>query len=703
MVTQERLDLHPGPLRHRAIAWMESPLAFSALVPILTLAGAGTTLLAPMLLDPAAFGAFALLSILFQYTAATDLGLSQLADRSAAKDAGNSAAILSARWRMAILVASLGVPAAAAFAWWSGSLPILATGLAVLAGAAFMAGNGPVSIHRAAARIGHFTLAALVLQFGLTLPRLAGLELGGVTGCFAALAIWYVGVALLIARPPQGNKGNITALLSQSLPLFAFYGAWLLFISANRWISWAVSSSEAEFGLFAFGAGFLMVGVGVVSNISQVRYPRIIAKVAASGGAGAKMLAGDLTRLALATAICVALAIPSAHAIIVSLFPQYEAATPSAIALATGAIPLAMVAWSLPVSISLSHRPWRDALVVFATPMLMLAPAMWLGQRSAGLSGQAWACTLVAALLASLQLDLLRRAGALTLAGAGRCLALMASLVVVLGGTIKMASADDRPMYKKPPAENLAFEDNFEKLRLWNGVSGVWQPILPWGGRTIPTNREREFYVDARIDPPAIASLAPFSIDNGLVITARQIPTDARAASAGLPYASGLLTTAHAFSQTYGYFEMRAKMPKGRGLWPAFWLLPIDRTWPPEIDVMEAHGHMLSGYWATIHWREAGGAPQEKGFRITTPDLSEDFHDYGVEWGPEHIIWTFDGRVTAQAPTPPSMQKPMYVVVNLAVGGKWPGDPDAATIFPASMQVQRVRAWRLDAKKEISE
>ena len=701
MAAQDQLE-RQAPLRHPAVAWMENPVAFSALVPVLTLAGAGTTLLAPMLLDPVAFGAFALLSILFQYTAAADLGLSQLADRLAARRTDNAAAILRARWRMSLLIAGVGAPAAAGFAWWSGSLPVVATGLAILAGAAFMAANGPVSIHRAAARIGRFTLAALVLQFGMTLPRLAGLSLGGVTGCFAALALWYVGVALLLARPPRGPTASVGSLLGESLPLFAFYGAWLLFISATRWISWFVSRTETDFGLFAFGAGFLLVGVGVVSNISQVRYPRIVAQVAVSPAAGARLLAGDLTRLALATALCVAAAIPLADHVVGRLFPRYVAATPSALALATSAIPLAMVAWSLPVSISLSRHPWRDALAVFALPLALLGPAMWLGERFDGLRGQAWACAFVSALLAGLQLDRLRRAGALTLPGAGRCLTLMGGLSLALWATISVATANERTPYQKPPASALAFEDSFSDLRLWNGKSGVWQPSLPWGGRTIPTNRERQFYVDARIDPPSIARLAPFSLDSGLVITARPIPADARALTAGLSYASGLLTTARSFSQTYGYFEIRAKVPRGRGLWPAFWLAPADRSWPPEIDVMEAHGHLVDGYWATIHWREAGGAPQEQGFRISTPDLSEDFHDYGVEWGPELILWTFDGEVVARAQTPQSMRKPMYMLVNLAVGGKWPGDPDSTTTFPATFHVQRVQAYRLDATTETS-
>ena len=702
MASQEQIKRHDDRLRHPALAWMESPLAFSALVPILTLAGAGTTLLAPILLDPVAFGAFALLSTLFQYMAAADLGLSQLADRSAAVGAGNAAAILRVRWRMALVIAAIGAPAAAAIAWWSGSLPIAATGLAVLAGAAFMAGNGPVSIHRAASRIGRFTLAALVLQFGMTLPRLAGLSLGDVTGCFAALAIWYVAVALILARPPQRRPENIGAMLAQSLPLFAFYGAWLLFISANRWISWAISSTDAQFGLFAFGASFLTVGVGVISNISQIRYPRIVAQVATSPASGGRLMAKDLTCLSLAIAICVALAIPSARTIISHLFPRYEAATPAALALATCGVPLAIVAWSLPVSISLSCRPWRDTMIVFGLPILALAPAMWFGETRSGIVGQAWACTFVTLLLAGLQLNQLRRAGAMTLKGAGRCLALASGLVAILCGTISMAVAEDRPIYKKPPSEDLVFEETFDQLRLWSRSSGVWQPSLPWGARTIPTNKERQFYVDARIDPPPIARLAPFSLDQGLIITARSISAEGRALTAGLSYASGMLTTAHSFSQTYGYFEIRAKMPKGRGLWPAFWLAPLDRSWPPEIDVMEAHGHLLSGYWGTIHWRD-GGNPQEKGFRILTPDLSEDFHDFGVEWGPERILWTFDGRVVAHTPTPKTMHKPMYLLVNLAVGGKWPGDPDASTTFPASMHVQRISAWRLDASKENSQ
>jgi beta-glucanase (GH16 family) len=146
-------------------------------------------------------------------------------------------------------------------------------------------------------------------------------------------------------------------------------------------------------------------------------------------------------------------------------------------------------------------------------------------------------------------------------------------------------------------------------------------------------------------------------------------------------------------------------VPKGRGLWPAFWLAPADQTWPPEIDVFEVHGDRLEGYWATVHqqpdpnrftlrWQDHFS--QSNQFRIPTPDLSLDFHDYGVEWGPYDIIWTFDGQQVAKARTPPDAHKPMMLILNLAVGGRWPGAPDSSTHFPATLQVQHIRVYHLN-------
>ncbi len=83
------------------------------------------------------------------------------------------------------------------------------------------------------------------------------------------------------------------------------------------------------------------------------------------------------------------------------------------------------------------------------------------------------------------------------------------------------------------------------------------------------------------------------------------------------------------------------------------------------------------------------------GIGITVPDVSKDFHTYGVLWSPTFVAWYFDGHRVSHTPTPPDMHKPMYLLIDLAVGGKWPGQPDASTTFPADMEVDYVRAYSI--------
>jgi beta-glucanase (GH16 family) len=462
-------------------------------------------------------------------------------------------------------------------------------------------------------------------------------------------------------------------------------------------VSTAIPSDSGEFGLFAFGATFVLVGVGVIANVSQVRYPRIVALVAPSSDSAARMIVSDIFRLSVAAAVAIALFIPVSERSIGLLFPRFAAAAHSAVALAVSGVPLALVAWTLPVSISLSRRPWTDAARVFGLPLLLLAPAMWLGEKAAGLEGQAWGSTFDVCVLAALQCLMLRRVEALSAPVALRCALFPIMLVVALCSEVVVARAQTGAGYVRPAVEDMSFHEDFRDLRFRNGAAGLWSPIYAWGGRTIPDNKELEFYVDPRTDSPSLAGLSPFAAGASLAITARPVPNGLRALTLGLPYASGLLTTEGRFSQTYGYFEIRAKMPTGRGLWPAFWLGCADGEWPPEIDVVEAHGDRLDGYWGTIHWRGSGGGLKKTQFRIATPSLDAEFHDYGVEWQARQIRWIFDGRVVAEAATPTTMNKPMYLIVNLAVGGDWPGDPDSTTRFPASLEVQHVTAYRLPA------
>jgi beta-glucanase (GH16 family) len=156
------------------------------------------------------------------------------------------------------------------------------------------------------------------------------------------------------------------------------------------------------------------------------------------------------------------------------------------------------------------------------------------------------------------------------------------------------------------------------------------------------------------------------------------------------PYVSGEVNTVHSFSQTYGYFEMRAELPKGQGFWPAFWLMPTDGSWPPELDAMEVLGSNTTALVTSVH-SAATGAHTTTNLFTTIPDASAGFHTYGVDWEPDHITWYFDGQKVFQTATPADLNKPMYMIANLAVGGYWPGNADGTS--SAQMQIDYIRAY----------
>jgi hypothetical protein len=188
----------------------------------------------------------------------------------------------------------------------------------------------------------------------------------------------------------------------------------------------------------------------------------------------------------------------------------------------------------------------------------------------------------------------------------------------------------------------------------------------------------------------------PFSISNGvLTITAQ--PTDpAMAAYFGnvgaMPYTSGLLTSYGTFAQTYGYWEIRAQVPSGDGLWPAFWLLPANNSWPPEVDIMEVFGNDPSTVYNSYHSLD-GSAFMRPAY---LGDLSTGFHTYGLAWTPSTMTWYVDGSQTVQIATPADMNTPMYMLINLAVGGNW-GWPDATTQFPANFRIDYVHVYSLSS------
>jgi beta-glucanase (GH16 family) len=173
-------------------------------------------------------------------------------------------------------------------------------------------------------------------------------------------------------------------------------------------------------------------------------------------------------------------------------------------------------------------------------------------------------------------------------------------------------------------------------------------------------------------------------------------------------YTSARLLTKNKFSQAYGRFEARIKIPYGQGIWPAFWMLGdnIDTVhWPTcgEIDIMENIGKEPSRVHGTLH-----GPGYSGGSGITAPyalpngqNFSDDFHTFAVEWEPKVIRFYVD-RVLYKTRTPSDLpagtswvfDHPFFIILNVAVGGYWPGNPDATTIFPQQMLVDYVRVYQ---------
>ena len=173
-------------------------------------------------------------------------------------------------------------------------------------------------------------------------------------------------------------------------------------------------------------------------------------------------------------------------------------------------------------------------------------------------------------------------------------------------------------------------------------------------------------------------------------------------------YTSARLNTKGKFSQAYGRFEARIKMPEGQGMWPAFWMLGDnigDVHWPGcgEIDIVENLGREPSIAHGTIHGPGYSGS-HGIGSAFTLPEdqqFSEDFHIFAVEWEPQEIRFYVDNNLYATR-RPSDLPRgahwvydhPFFIILNLAVGGYWPGNPDKSTEFPQRMYVDYVRVYK---------
>ncbi|MEZ6243315.1 MAG: family 16 glycosylhydrolase [Phycisphaerales bacterium] len=179
----------------------------------------------------------------------------------------------------------------------------------------------------------------------------------------------------------------------------------------------------------------------------------------------------------------------------------------------------------------------------------------------------------------------------------------------------------------------------------------------------------------------------------------------------GANFTSARIRTRGNLDFTYGRVEARMDLPKGQGIWPAFWMLPTDSPYggwasSGEIDIMESINQMTTVY-GTLHFGDAWPNNQSAGGNMGGMDFSQAFHVYAVEWEPNTVRWSVDGNVyrtlsrsawnSSSAPGNPRapFDNPFHILLNVAVGGNWPGNPDGSTTFPQEMVVDWVRVYRL--------
>jgi beta-glucanase (GH16 family) len=228
----------------------------------------------------------------------------------------------------------------------------------------------------------------------------------------------------------------------------------------------------------------------------------------------------------------------------------------------------------------------------------------------------------------------------------------------------------------------------------WNLLTGdgTAQGIPGWG------NNELQSYTDR---PENV------TVDNGvLMIIAQEENFN------GKSYTSARITTKGKLDQQYGRFEARIKLPTGKGIFPAFWLLGDDeggsKVWPQigEIDIMEYLGDEPTNVFGTIHGPGFSGANSiTKEYQILNDRFDNDFHIFGVEWSPNSINWYVDGDLY-QSLTPADVSdetdgagewvfnSPFHIILNVAVGGNLPGSPNENTLFPQTMEIDYVRVYQ---------
>ncbi|WP_214875940.1 carbohydrate binding domain-containing protein [Exiguobacterium sp. CH10] len=288
-------------------------------------------------------------------------------------------------------------------------------------------------------------------------------------------------------------------------------------------------------------------------------------------------------------------------------------------------------------------------------------------------------------------------------------------VALALGTGLVLSLPQEVPAEKSSKADDakwkLVWSDEFSQAEIdhskWNFETGNW--IVDKDGNPVAAgwgNNEKQFYTDKNENA--------FVKDGKLVIRAKKEQASDQFGT--YDYTSAKLTTKGTFSKTYGRYEMRAKLPTGKGLWPAFWMLPEEDRYggwaaSGEIDIMESWGSQPDKVAGTIHYGETwpNNKYTGKDYHFAEGDGIDKWHTYAVEWEPGEIRWYVDGQLyqtqndwyakeankASKYSYPAPFDQDFYLIMNLAVGGWFDGDVDETTPFPAEMEVDYVRVFDL--------
>lgn len=262
------------------------------------------------------------------------------------------------------------------------------------------------------------------------------------------------------------------------------------------------------------------------------------------------------------------------------------------------------------------------------------------------------------------------------------------------------AQAYTAPATIDPTLWSPTFQENFATLSEGPDQAATTKPLHTWrtilkgwtgGSSTPPTLAEDACCTMTATtwlgyDGDGQGSTAITVGANGLAITATK-----RTQPFGHTWRSAIINTKFSFSQLYGYFEVNANLPTCvAGTWPGIWLMPESGTWPAhgEIDWPEVVG--TGHYYWTIHDPAIAGQQTQ----VSSPaNCTRGYHKYGVLWEPDTITYYVDRQIVGQVPTPIDFTIPMYLLIDLNVGGSWTGNP-AASLTYEQMLVSNVSVWQ---------